>query len=134
MTLAAFPACSNDENEWGIINKPIAENILGRWKIVKQTYKKNGEWLDLPLDGATSAITFRSDGTVRGVYITASGRANLGVGNYATYTRWPNGDERKSKETQWMMYEPEGVMAYGDMVAWEFSYFRLALEATTPAW
>lgn len=220
-TLTAFPACSNDENEWGIINKPIAENILGRWKVVKQTYKKDGEWIDLPMDDATLTMTFRSDGTVRGVYITASGRANLSgfnwsvneedstfffadskchilkltedelildestddfetigfysriadnpltiserlvgrwilaqryekvdgkwieitdnlpsehwceytdVGNYTTYTRWPNGDERKSKETQWMMYEPEGVMAYGDMVAWEFSYFRLALE------
>ena len=50
------------------------------------------------------------------------------AGTYTTYTRWSNGEEQQSEDTEWMMYEPEGVMAYGDMIDWKFSYFRLALE------
>lgn len=93
-----------------IDNEPqtIAERLVGRWTLAQRYEKVNGEWVE---------ITDNLPAEHWCEYTEAG-----------TYTRWSNGEEQQSEDTEWMMYEPEGVMAYGDMIDWKFSYFRLALE------
>lgn len=64
LSLATLSSCSDDNKPApDPVLTPIAKHIIGKWKLVEQVIKKDGEWVDVPSTG-TFTITFRPDGTL----------------------------------------------------------------------
>lgn len=54
----------------GDVLTPIAENILGKWKMVSRSYKMYGEWVSAPMDDISGTLTFRPNRELFQVYST----------------------------------------------------------------
>ena len=79
--------CKALPDKQGSVLTPIADNILGKWKIVARAYKQYGEWVENPLNGISGTFTFRPNGKLFSTYTSASGITSLALGD------WGNPDD-----------------------------------------